>query len=83
MRAYGERVLVKKVLESPMENGIILSKEKIYNGVVEVVSIGGQYDGELLMEGDKLKLTEGAGAEVKVDGELHLSILKNHIIGVM
>jgi co-chaperonin GroES (HSP10) len=82
MKAFGERVLVKKIYEDNKENGVLTSKEKIYNDEVEVYSIGAEFVGDIC-KGDRLQLTPGAGTPIKVDKEDYLSILKNHIIGVL
>jgi co-chaperonin GroES (HSP10) len=81
MRAFGERVLVKKIYEENKDGGILVSKEKVYNDQTEVYSVGSEFEGELI-KGDILQLTPGAGTLVKIDGEEYLSILKNHIISI-
>jgi co-chaperonin GroES (HSP10) len=82
MKAFGERVLVKKIYEDNRKEGVLISKEKVYNDVVEVYSIGDEFGGSL-GKGDKLQLTPGAGTLVKINKEDYLSILKNHIIGTL
>jgi len=79
-RAFGERILVKKIFEDATQGGISISKEKIYKNVVTVVSLGIEAPQELTV-GDKLKLSQDSGVLQIIDEEEYLVIIKNNILG--
>ena len=79
-RAFGERVLVKKIFEEQLKNGIAISKEKIFKNTVTVVSLGIEAPAELKV-GDTLVLVQDSGVSQTIDGEEYLVIIKNNILG--
>ena len=92
LRPLQDRVIVKRVAEEEKTKcGIIIpdtAKEKPIEGKVLAVGNGKvQEDGKLraldVKAGDRILFTKYAGTEVKLDGEEHLIIREEDILGVV
>lgn len=91
-RPLGDRVLVKRIKEEERTKGGIVipdtAKEKPQEG--KVVAVGkGKYseDGKLIpieiRAGDKILFGKYSGSEVKLDGEEHVIMREEDILGVL
>jgi chaperonin GroES len=91
-RPLGDRVLVKRIKEEERSKGGIVipdtAKEKPQEG--KVVAVGkGKYseDGKLIpvevKAGDKILFGKYSGSEVKLDGEEHVIMREEDILGVL
>jgi chaperonin GroES len=91
-RPLGDRVLVKRIKEEERTKGGIVipdtAKEKPQEG--KVVAVGkGKYseDGKLIpieiKAGDKILFGKYSGSEVKLDGEEHVIMREEDILGVI
>jgi len=91
-RPLGDRVLVKRIKEEERTKGGIVipdtAKEKPQEG--KVVAVGkGKYgdDGKLIpievKAGDKILFGKYSGSEVKVDGEEHMIMREEDILGIL
>lgn len=93
IRPIGDRVLVKPVddKEQTTKGGIIIpdaAKEKPQEGVVIAVGTGKTDDkGEKIAftvkKGDKVLYSKYGGTEVKLDGEAHLILREDDILGIL
>jgi chaperonin GroES len=92
IRPLQDRVLVKRVeSEEKTKGGIIIpdtAKEKPIEGKVIAVGNGKvQEDGTVrkldIKEGDRILFGKYAGTEVKLDGEEHLILREDDILGVI
>ena len=92
IRPLQDRILVKRMKEEDKTKGGIIipdsAKEKPIEG--EVVAVGnGKHDkdGKLIAlevkVGDKILFGKYAGTEVKIDGEEHLLLREDDVLGVM
>ena len=92
IRPLGDRILVKRIKEEEKTKGGIIipdtAKEKPQEA--KVVAVGkGKYaeDGKLIpMEvkaGDKVLFGKYSGSEIKLDGEDHLILREDDILGVI
>jgi co-chaperonin GroES (HSP10) len=82
LKAYGERLALKQIFDSHIENGIIVSAKKIFNGECEVHSIGSKLKTDLKI-GDRVLVAEGAGALIKRGGEELLFCTELSIIAIL
>ena len=82
MKAYGERIALRQIFDSHIENGIIVSAKKIFNGECEVHSIGSKLKTDLKV-GDRILVAEGAGALIKRNGEELLFCAEQSIIATL
>ena len=91
-RPLGDRVLVKRVEEeAKTKGGIIIpdtAKEKPQEG--EVIAVGpgnrdddGDYIALDVKAGDRILFGKYSGTEVKLDGEEHLILREDDILGVI
>ena len=91
-RPLGDRVLVKRIKEEERTKGGIIipdtAKEKPQEG--KVVTVGkGKYgdDGKLIpievKAGDKILFGKYSGSEVKLDGEEHIIMREDDILGIL
>jgi chaperonin GroES len=91
-RPLGDRVLVKRIKEEERTKGGIVipdtAKEKPQEG--KVVAVGkGKYgdDGRLIplevRSGDKILFGKYSGSEVKLDGEEHMIMREDDILGIL
>jgi len=92
IKPLGDRVLVKPIEESEqVRGGIIIpdtAKEKPQQGKVEAVGPGKvTEDGKTLpmnvKVGNKVLYGKYAGTEVKIEGEKHLIMGENDILGII
>jgi len=92
IRPLQDRVIVKRVKEEEKTKGGIIipdtAKEKPIEG--EVVAVGSGKvldDGKIrkmdLKEGDRVLFGKYAGTEVKIEGEEHLILREDDILGVI
>ena len=92
IRPLGDRILVKRIKEEEKTKGGIIipdtAKEKPQEGKVVAVGKGkmtGQ--GKLLVPdvkaGDKIMFGKYSGSEVKIEGEEHLILREDDILGVL
>ena len=92
IRPLGDRVLVKRVKEEETTKGGIIipdsAKEKPIEGKVIAVGNGKRTDdGKLnkleVKKGDRILFGKYSGTEVKIDGEEHLILREDDILGVV
>jgi len=92
IRRLGNRILVKRVQkEDKTKGGIIIpdtAKEKPQEGKVVAVGKGKMTEaGKLLIPdvktGDKILFGKYSGSEVKLEGEEHLILREDDILGVL
>ena len=92
IRPLGDRVLVQRVKEeSTTKGGIIIpdtAKEKPIEGKVVAVGNGKRSeDGKVhkldVKKGDRVLFGKYAGTEVKIDGEDHLILREDDILGIV
>jgi len=91
-RPLGDRVLVKRIKEEERTKGGIVipdtAKEKPQEGKVAAVGKG-KYgdDGKLIpievKAGDKILFGKYSGSEVKLDGEEHMIMREEDILGII
>ena len=92
IRPLHDRVLIKRVEEEKMSKGGIIipdsAKEKPIEG--KVVAVGGGKIGEDgkvrpldVKAGDRILFGKYSGTEVKIDGEEHLILREEDILGVL
>lgn len=79
MIAFGERIIVEKILEDNKIGAVTVSTEKIYNNTVTVISIGEEVISNLSV-GDIIKLSDNSGMEIKFEGKDYLAIVKQNIL---
>ena len=91
MRPLHDRVIVKRVEEeSKTKGGIIIpdtAKEKPQEGRVVAVGTGRNEDGKVIKldvkAGDRILFGKYSGTEIKLDGEEHLIMREEDILGVI
>ena len=92
IRPLQDRILVKRVEEEEKSKGGIIipdtAKEKPQEGKVVAVGNGKvREDGTVqpldLKKGDRLLFSKYAGTEVNLDGEEHLIIREDDVLGVL
>ena len=91
IRPLGDRILVKRVKEEEKTKGGIIipdtAKEKPQEGKVVAVGRGKYEDGKLVAPdvkaGDKILFGKYSGSEVKLDGEEHVVLREDDILGVL
>jgi len=92
IRPLGDRILVKRIKEEEKTKGGIIipdtAKEKPQEGMVVAVGKGKTTeDGKLLppdvKAGDKILFGKYAGSEVKLEGEEHLILREDDILGIL
>ncbi len=92
IRPLGDRILVKRIKEEERTKGGIIipdtAKEKPQEGKVVAVGKGKvNEDGKLIptevKAGDKILFGKYSGSEVKVDGEEHLILREDDILGIL
>ena len=79
MKAFGERIIVEKILEDNKVGGISVSTEKIFNNTVTVVSVGEEVTSELSI-GEVIKVSENSGTVLNHEGKEYLVIVKQNIL---
>ena len=92
VKPLGDRVLVQPVEESEVKKGGIIipdtAKEKPQEGKVIAVGKGKvTEDGKLqpmdVKKGDRVLFSKYAGTEVNIEGEEHLIIREDDVLGVL
>jgi chaperonin GroES len=92
IRPLGDRILVKRIQEEEKTKGGIIipdtAKEKPQEGKVVAVGKGKMTeDGKLVAPdvkaGDRILFGKYAGSEVKLEGEEHLILREDDILGVL
>jgi len=92
VRPLQDRVIVKRVeeREERTTGGIIIpdtAKEKPQQGLVVAVGPGRREDGKVLApdvkKGDRVLFGKYTGSEIKLDGEEHLIVREEDILGVV
>ena len=92
IRPLGDRILVKRIKEEEKTKGGIIipdtAKEKPQEGKVVAVGKGKMTEqGKLLTPdvkaGDKILFGKYSGSEVKIDGDEHLILREDDILGVL
>ena len=90
-RPLHDRVIVKRTQEEEKTAGGIFipdtAKEKPQEGKVVAVGPGKHEDGKVIplgvKAGDKILFGKYSGAEIKLDGEEHLIMREDDILGIM
>jgi len=91
IRPLQDRVIVKRLKEEEKTKGGIIipdsAKEKPVEGEVLAVGNGKIVDGKLqtpdVKAGDRILFGKYSGTEVKIDGEEHLILREDDILGVL
>ena len=92
IRPLHDRVIVKRIEEEEekTKGGLIIpdtAKEKPQEGRVVAVGPGKQDDGKVIplgvKAGDKILFGKYSGTEIKLDGEEHLILREDDILGVI
>jgi len=91
IRPLHDRVIIKRIdEEEKTKGGIIIpdtAKEKPQEGRVVAVGPGKQDDGKVIplgvKAGDKILFGKYSGTEIKLDGEDHLILREDDILGVL
>ncbi|MGH7856460.1 MAG: co-chaperone GroES [Candidatus Binatia bacterium] len=92
IRPLGDRVLIRRVPEEEKSKGGIIipdtAKEKPQEGKVIAVGKGKvDEDGKVkpldVKSGDRILFSKYAGTEIKLDGEEHLILREEDILGVI
>ncbi len=91
IRPLHDRVLIKRVLEEDKTKGGIIipdsAKEKPQEGKVVAVGKGRFEDGKVIpldvKAGDRILFSKYSGNEVKIEGEEHLILKEDEILGVL
>lgn len=79
MKAFGERIIVEKILEDNKIGAVTVSTEKVFNNTVTVISIGEDVVSSLSV-GDTIKLSDNSGMDMKHEGKDYLVIVKQNIL---
>ena len=92
IRPLGDRILLKRIEEEDKSKGGIIipdtAKEKPQEGKVVAVGKGRMLDDGKLVplevkKGDRVLFGKYSGSEVKIEGEEHLIVKEDDILGVM
>ncbi|MFN8644113.1 MAG: co-chaperone GroES [Candidatus Binatia bacterium] len=91
VRPLHDRIIVKRVEEEARSKGGIIipdtAKEKPQEGRVVAVGPGRTEDGKLigldLKKGDRILFAKYAGTEIKLDGEDHIIMREEDVLGVI
>ena len=91
MRPLHDRVIVKRIEEEERTKGGIIipdtAKEKPQEGRVVAVGPGRKEDGKVIKldvkAGDRVLFAKYSGTEVKLDGEDHIIMREDDILGVI
>ena len=91
MRPLHDRVIVKRIEEEERTKGGIIipdtAKEKPQEGQVIAVGPGRREDGKVIKPdvkaGDRILFSKYSGTEVKLDGEEHIIMREEDILGVI
>jgi chaperonin GroES len=91
IRPLHDRVIVRRIEEEEKTKGGLIipdtAKEKPQEGKVIAVGPGKQEDGKVISlgikAGDKILFGKYSGTEIKLDGEDHLILREDDILGVI
>jgi chaperonin GroES len=91
IRPLHDRVIVKRIEEEEKSKGGIIipdtAKEKPQEGKVVAVGSGRREDGKVipldLKVGDKILFGKYAGTEIKLNGEEHLILREDDVLGIV
>ena len=91
VRPLHDRLIVKRVSEEEKSQGGIIipdtAKEKPQEGIVIAVGSGKQEDGKVIPidvhPGDHVLFSKYGGTEIKLEGEEHLILRENEVLGVI
>lgn len=91
MRPLHDRVIVKRIQEEERTKGGIIipdsAKEKPQEGQVVAVGPGRAEDGKVIpldvKAGDRILFGKYSGTEIKLDGEEHVIMREDDILGVI
>ncbi|MCX8072957.1 MAG: co-chaperone GroES [Candidatus Binatia bacterium] len=91
IRPLHDRILVKRITEEEKTKGGIIipdtAKEKPQEGKVVAVGPGRMEDGKTIpvsvKPGDRILFGKYAGTEIKLDGEEHLILREDDVLGVI
>lgn len=91
IRPLHDRVILKRLEEEEKTKGGLIipdtAKEKPQESKVIAVGPGKQEDGKVISlnvkEGDKVLFGKYSGTEIKLDGEEHLIVREDEILGVI
>lgn len=91
IRPLHDRVIVKRIEEEEKTKGGIIipdtAKEKPQEGRIMAVGPGRHDDGKVIpldvKAGDKVLFGKYAGTEIKLDGEEHLILKEEDILGIV
>jgi len=92
IRPLGDRVLVKPIEEAEVKKGGIIipdtATEKPQEGEVIAVGTGkrdenGKHIDFVVKKGDKVLISKYGGTEVKLDGNTHLIMREDDILGII
>ena len=91
VRPLHDRIIVKRIdEETTSKGGIIIpdtAKEKPQEGQVVAVGPGRTEDGKLIKldvrKGDRILFSKYAGTEIKLDGEEHIIMREDDVLGVI
>lgn len=91
IRPLHDRVLIKRLVEEEKTKGGIIipdsAKEKPQEGKVVAVGKGRLEDGKVIpldvKAGDRILFSKYSGNEVKIEGEEHLILKEEEILGVL
>ena len=91
VKPLADRILVRRIEEQETKRGGIIipdtAKEKPQEGKVVAVGPGRRDDGKLVAldvkAGDRVLFGKYAGSEIKIDGEEHLILREEDILGVV
>jgi chaperonin GroES len=91
IRPLGDRILVKRIKEEEKTKGGIIipdtAKEKPQEGKVVAVGRGKYEDGKLVAPdvkaGDKILFGKYSGSEIKLEGEEHIVLREDDILGIL
>ena len=91
IRPLHDRIIVKRIEEElKTKGGIIIpdtAKEKPQEGMVVAVGPGRREDGKVIAvdvkKGDRILFGKYTGTEIKLDGEEHLILREEDVLGVV
>ena len=90
IRPLRDNILIKPIEETTSKGGIVIPQtatEKPMEGVVVAVGPGKQVDGRLVepqvKQNDRVLYGKYAGTEVKIDGDDHIIMREEDVMGVI
>ena len=90
IRPLRDNIIIKPIEETTSKGGIVIPKtatEKPMEGLVVAVGPGKRVDGQIVepqvKEKDRVLYGKYAGTEVKIDGEEHIIMREEDVMGVV